>query len=223
MKNIAILIFTIACLVILAPKTASADGFVVHLYFNSDSNNLSFDKESPQNITLDKTISPSVVEFARNNDKGEYTLKLYDTTLKILASTEFDKKNGAFTVVLPYYSLADKLRIFNTKNHDLLLEADLSSFTKCNGNNICEVEKGETSQNCIGDCGNKSNSYSEQTKKLLEENNGVIKNPDTGNIELKDNSFSKQTKNSWLTIIVATSILIASGAIYYFYKKRKNS
>ena len=149
----------------------------------------------------------------------------------------------SFKIAIPYFSLANSLKIFEKNSRKELLSADLSGFLSCNGNGICEVEKGETAQNCIGDCGKEFNTYSEQTKKLFEQNNGTIIDPVTKEIVLQDLSFSNNKssatpasknnprsplspeKNSLYLLIfgIIAAFVIAFSMIFIFLKKIKKS
>jgi len=211
-------------------KIAQADGFVISLYFDKNTAILSFDKNSTQNIVVDKNISPSIQEFVVNETSGNYILKYDDGNSSEIASVEFNAEDGPFKLTTPYFSLAKNLKISEKSSEKEILSADLSTFSTCNGNGICEVEKRETAQNCIGDCGNKQNVYSEQTKKILFESDGKIIDPETKEIVLQDPLFFKvvpssqknpQTKKKFSVFAPIAFFLLLFLLIYIVYKKRK--
>ncbi|MDR3558890.1 MAG: hypothetical protein P4L62_02715 [Candidatus Pacebacteria bacterium] len=177
------------------PGYTHASAFVVYLYFNPTNQTLSFDKQASIPVALDKSISPDYVSFSENNSKGSYILKLYDTNNQEIISTEFSQQNGAFSLQIPYFSLANSIKIFSQSSGKEILSADLSKFNTCNGNGICEFERGENVTTCLGDCGTSHVTYSNQTKQLLSEHDGALKDPDTGQILLQDKAFVK-TNNS---------------------------
>jgi len=127
----------------LLPYKTKADAFVAHLFFNAKTKTLTFDKLSSENISRDKNQFISVQEFSAAQTSGEYILKLYDFAHKEISTMQFDKKDGAFAIELPYFSLAKTLKIFQKSKGQEMLSADLSQFSTCNGNGICEFEKVE--------------------------------------------------------------------------------
>lgn len=56
--------------------------------------------------------------------------------------------NSSVNLLLPYYPHAKTLQIMN--NEELLLEADLSMFSTCNQNNLCDGS--ESIETCASDC-----------------------------------------------------------------------
>jgi len=181
------------------PFFAHASGFAIHLYFNAANKTLTFDKQASAPVTLDDTIQIDPVTFSENQTPGNYVLKLYDTNNEEIVSTEFNQQSGAFVVQLPYFSPANSMKILDKVSGKEILNADLSQYNTCNGNGICEFEKGENVTTCLGDCGTSHVTYSDQTKKLLLQNGGVLKDPKTGQVLLKDQALannSPSTKSS---------------------------
>lgn len=228
MQKIKYIIPIALFLLLLNAKAVLADAYLIHLYYNTSSKTLSFDKFAPESISLDKTLDLSIIDFTQESEtsSGQYTLTLYDVTNNEIISTQFDKKDGAFQLTIPYFSIGASLKIFDKVSGKELLSADLTSLLTCNGNGICELEKKENGLNCLGDCANSDPLYSEETKNKLKENNGEIKDPVSGEILLYNSNFSsKEAVNAkdqgkislWLLILAAVALAGSIG--YLIYKK----
>lgn len=206
---------------------ANASAYLIYLYYSPQNNTLVFDKNKSANVVLDKSIQSDYLDFAQNTSSGTYLLKLYDIDDKEIINTEFNKTNGAFVLQIPYFSLANKLKIIEKSSEKDLLQADLSKYLTCNGNGICELEKEETALNCMGDCANSKPNFSEQTSNELKNNNGVIKDSSSGEILLSDPalipSASAPTTSSgggFSIFILILGIFIFVGTIgFLVYKK----
>jgi len=237
--------FFISALIIALPRISKAEAFVVHLYYSQKTKQLVFDKASKEKVSYDKDKFVSIQEFAFNNATGAYVLKIYDNKGSEIASTEFNSQNGSFSIDLPYFSLAKTLKIFEKASNSEMLSADLLAFSTCNGNGICEFEKGENLNNCLGDCGTAKPSFSPETQKLLDQNGGVIKDPQTGQILLKEPApptptsseanlpvpiqsnqtapaQTSATANSIPLLIVALLLISGGIGIFVYMKRKKN-
>lgn len=232
MKNIKYFIPAAILLFLLSNvKVASADAFVINLFYNPATKVLSFDKIAPEKVLRDKNLFVSPTEFARQEISGSYILKLYDEAGREVVSTEFDKKDGTFQLTIPYFSLASGLKIFEKAGNKELFGADLSQFNTCNGNGICEFEKGETSSSCIGDCASSNITFSPQTLQTLKDNNNEIKDPKTGAVLLRGPVAQQPAapssvkaafyKTPYFYAILAFLLILVGGIIVYkkFIKK----
>jgi cbb3-type cytochrome oxidase subunit 3 len=186
MKKIILSIFIYSGIVLALSPNARAEVFSAHLSYNPSSKILSFDKASPEKISLNKEKFVSVFDFSDESNEGNYTAKLYDDKGEELISGNFKARPGAFILDIPYISIASSLKIFNKATERKILEADLLGFVSCNRNGICELEKGENISTCILDCASSNVNYSPQTEESLKANGGVIKDPKTGEIILKE-------------------------------------
>jgi hypothetical protein len=195
MQKIKYFTFIILTFSFLNIQTVFASSYTIHLYYDTASQKLSFDKFADSKVSLDKSSNPSILEFVRESDtaSGAYVLTFYETTGNEIISTKFDVQSGAFQLAIPFFSTADKLTIFKTGSNEEVLSTDLSAFTTCNGNGICEYEKGETLQNCLGDCDTNKPSFSPQTLQKLKENNGTLKDPATGELLLRNSGLLPET------------------------------
>jgi hypothetical protein len=228
-KPIALFVVFLGLFFLLSNK-AQASVFAAHLYYSSDQKNLKFDNTYPDNISLDSQKFISVFDFSDESNPGEYVAKLYDNTETILISGFFTAKAGAFSLDIPYISIADSLKIFSKSSGKELLSANLEQFITCNRNGICEFEKGETEETCLVDCATGHPIYSQQTTDLLKQNNGVIKNNFTGDILLKDTFLAQeenptapatanQPKKTNYFLLILSVILVISALAYIIYKK----
>lgn len=155
-----IIFFSIlSCLFII--EGAKADSFVISLNFDSKTGKLSFSNQEGGDVVRDKNIETSIIDFSKNKTTGSYILKLYDVTGAEFSSTEFDKSDKPFQLIIPYFSVASKLSIIEKSSNKEILSKNLTEFVTCNGNGKCEAELGETFNSCMGDC--LSNPRTDQT------------------------------------------------------------
>ena len=155
----------------LSVPSVYADGFVVNLFYNTTSHTLTFDKFVGENVSRDENADTSIIEFVKDETVGSYILKLYDINGVEFVSHEFNKKDGAFQLVIPYFSIANRLTIIDKSTSELLLVDDLSRYVSCNGNGKCESTLGETNLNCMGDCNASTTAQSMQVKNIDEQTN----------------------------------------------------
>ena len=160
----------VGCVIALcAGYDAHADGFVINLYYVSSTNTLKFDEQATKNVERKTSADTSIVEFSKDTTVGPYILELYNVKGIKFSETQFNKENDKpFQLVIPYFSTAKSLRIVEKSTNAVLLSADLSEFTTCNGNGSCESNLGETKYNCMGDCPADKSAQSNSTDKSAE-------------------------------------------------------
>ncbi len=150
-KNIVMIVGCVIALCL--GHDAHADGFVINLYYVSSTNTLKFDEQASKNVERKASADTSIVEFSKDTTVGPYILELYNVKGIKFSENQFNKENDKpFQLVIPYFSTAKSLRIVEKSTNAVLLSADLSEFTTCNGNGSCEKNLGETEFNCMGDC-----------------------------------------------------------------------
>jgi hypothetical protein len=231
MKKIKFIMPLIVIFLFLTTKTVFADAYIIHLYYNNTTKVLSFDKFAVESVFLDKNLDPPIIDFVEKSEtsSGSYIAAFYDATGNEIISTQFNTSNGAFQLTIPYFGIGNLLKIYETSTKKELLTADLSAFATCNSNGICEYEKGETIQTCLGDCDIEKPLFSPQTLQKIKENNGIVEDNATGVILLKDSSLttsSSQTttaspqKTPYTTFIyIIFAIIIVAFAGWFGYKK----
>lgn len=129
-----------------------ADGFVINLYYDANTQKLNLSGNKDNRVYRDKNADTSIVEFSKDTATGSYILKLYDANGVNFSNSEFDKQDGEFQLVIPYFSIAAKMEIVEKSNNKILSTEDLTHFMTCNVNGVCEPNIGETEGGCMGDC-----------------------------------------------------------------------
>lgn len=152
MKKLVKIYLFAAGLFFLSVSNVFADGFVINLHYDSATKTLTFDKAAGKEVLRDQNADTSIVAFSNDMTIGPFILKLYDAQGIEISSSQFNKKDGAFQLIIPYFSLAAQLKIIEKSTDKELLVANLKEFLTCNGNGKCEPELGETTQSCLGDC-----------------------------------------------------------------------
>lgn len=212
------------------PDKAKADAFVVHFNYDAPSKKLFFE-QGQDPVSHDENASAYITDYINDQSMGPYILSLTDSQDTEIFSTQFDVQSGNFTVTIPYFSLAKTLKIIKKSENKEILSADLSSFITCNGNGVCEYEKGESLKTCIGDCGKTNTQFSPETLKLLQDNKGILRDSKTNEIILRGNQQDLETKNnsatqgnnlSFLYTIMIVIIVIILGLLAYLYIFKKS-
>lgn len=157
------------------------DVLIFHFYQYGDV--LKLDSKIQTPIILDNDPNFSVLEFSKKSISGQYRIEFIDVTESSAVSYEFPGKEGAFSFEFPHFGIVKGYKVYSTKDNTLLLEGSLAEFVKCNANSICEYERGENLNTCLADC--ISGSFSDETKKLLKQNNDVLTDPKTGEVLLR--------------------------------------
>jgi hypothetical protein len=215
-----------------ATSFVSADTFDVHLSF--DRRNEKIDFSNGQNsVARNLQKQMSIVNFHEQSSNGIFEILFLDSTGAIIEQKQFSPQEGDFILSTPYYSTATKLIIQKANSTNPLLSADLTSLLSCNNNKVCEFELGENSETCLPDCGASSITLSQKTQQILQENNGVIRDPKTSAILLRSpTTMQANTNNSTplvsqknstpLWIIVVVSLIVFAGFVWiavWVYRK----
>ena len=164
----------------------AADSNIVIFSFNKGvDNSLQLALNETESIKISYDPSFSFITFDQEQTPGEYQIHLYDVTGADILKYNFSGENGAFQYVMPYFPTVTSYKIFRTTDNKIVLDGSLRRFSTCNANRICEYELKETADTCLADCANGETQYSPETLKKLDENGGVIRDPQTGDVLLR--------------------------------------
>jgi len=169
----------VVCLLLPMPSflVHAEDVFVFH--FDRTGDKIMFDSTITNPVLKTDDPSFSFLVFSKAIHSGAYSLDLYDVSGAKAVSTKFDIAQGKSSFEVPYFSIVNRFQVVSATGATVL-QGDLSKFVTCNANGICEFEKGENNQTCLSDCASGNVKYSPQTQALLDKNNGVIKDPQSG-------------------------------------------
>lgn len=173
--------FLVLMLIFLAPGARAED--ILTFYFERSGGVLMLDPQVPKTIVLESDPNFSIIDFSKNLVSGEYRIDLTDVSGAQALSYQFSGQDGSFSYTMPHFGIVNGYRIYSTQNSQLLLKGSLEEFVRCNADTICEFEKGENLNTCLSDC--VSGNFSEETKKLLKQNNNVLTDSKTGEILLR--------------------------------------
>lgn len=203
------------------PLHVSADVFRISFFYDQERDFLSFDDRIDSPVQVDTEKSIDITVFENPPKKGSFEYAFFDVTGAGMFSVEFTPAPGYFSVELPYFSIAKTLKVRRLGQQNYFLERDITSLISCNANGVCEFEKKENVDTCMIDCANGHTQYSQQTKTLLDQNGGVVKDPKTGEVLLRDipvdinvegsqqpNSQSN-VSNSLSTILIVLGVIVA--------------
>lgn len=175
---------------------------------------LQFDSLASQIISSGEDPTFSVINFAKQKPFGEYRIDLFDVTGALSVQSWFDGVNGKFSYVIPHFGIIKGYKIYSTKSDNLVLEGSLEQFVQCNANGICEFEKKENLNTCLSDC--TSGKFSQETDKLLKQNNDVILDQKSGAVLLRGVQSAVVTSPNETNVTTGganTTVLIISGII----------
>lgn len=172
MKNYIITLLGIICIFLSIPSNAFADSFVLNLF--NDGQQVRFDRFVDK-IELDS--GRDVILNLQNNveEDTEYQAALVSTNENLQPiRINLDIQEGAFSELVPYYGHIQTIQLL--RDGEVIDEVDVSDYTQCNSNGVCEIERGENEDSCIVDCVRGQVEYSEETQQRISEGGGVIRN-----------------------------------------------
>ncbi|QQS16213.1 MAG: hypothetical protein IPK84_02590 [Candidatus Moraniibacteriota bacterium] len=207
------LVFCLVVVTFFAFASSARAEDVLVFHFESQDGNLRLDSQQSPAIVLESDPNFSVVAFSQEVVRGEYRIEFSDVTGASAVKYEFSGKKGKFSYEFPHFGIVNGYKIYSVGSGALLLEGSLADFVQCNADNICEFEKGETLLTCLSDC--ISGSFSDETKKLLKQNNDVLRDPKSGEVVLRGMQASAvaSTGGTAMANNGAGSILVIVGGI----------
>lgn len=159
------------------PTNVFADSFVLNLF--NDGQQIRFDRFVDK-IELDS--GRDVILNLQNNveEDSEYQAALVSTNENLQPiRINLDIQEGAFSELVPYYGHIQSIQLL--RNGEIIDEVDVSDYTQCNSNGVCEIERGENEDTCIVDCIREQVEYSETTQQRISEGGGVVRD-ETGSV-----------------------------------------
>lgn len=171
MKNLTILLAAYFSIILILPSVARAESFVLNLF--NDGEQVRFDRFVDK-IELDS--GRDVILNLQNSveEDTEYQAGLVSTNPNLQPiRINLDIQEGAFSELVPYYGHIQSIQLL--RNGQVIDEVDVSEYTLCNSNGVCEIESGETEDTCLVDCVRSQVEYSAETQQMLSEGGGVIR------------------------------------------------
>jgi hypothetical protein len=217
MKYNNYLIYFSFILFLFLPVSVKADVFSIHFHYNTINKELSL-VNNEIILLKEKYVLPE--EFQKMIGlKGEYDLTFYEANGSKIVSVEINPQNGEFSVEIPYLSLAGNCVITNNSTQKVIGRIDLSTYIRCNRNNICEFEKGENVVTCMPDCVSDNVKYSKTTLDQLKKGGGVIKDNNESVVLYKVDSDKKLFWNKMTFAILLIAFLLM--IVGLFFAKRE--
>jgi len=163
----------------------------LRLYLYNDNGTIRFDRFTPDKINIETNRDI----YRKYDRESEVSRNIYEVSMissnlglePIIIPINIEP--GSFEVVIPYYEHIVKINIL--KNTSIIDSVDVSQYSTCNSNNICEYEKGEDYNTCIADCIGDDIQFSEETIRTLQAQNGVIRD-EAGVVLLSTNNTNQE-------------------------------
>ena len=221
--------YTIFLTLLLLPVISNAKSYQVSLFYDKAADEIRLDKFITDPVQLvdtedtlsvdDRTALPIDNNFQVNLEAYQYT---FPQTLV------YPYKEGAFVINIPYFP---HVKAINIKNQNgKVLNIDVSKTSTCNQNNVCEYEKGEDNNTCIADCLGSDITFSEETQKTLQKENGIIRD-EAGTVLLSTNTPTPDTNTiaepeksktfGNIAILIGGILFLAGGLGLFIWKLRK--
>jgi hypothetical protein len=223
-KNQLILIVILSTM-IYPLKFVNADSLNIYLYF--DGNNIRVDNQVKNPIVYIK--SDGVDRYKSESLDSKYRLEIIsDNIVTYSQIINPPQSPSPFQVSIPTINIADKIRIIS--DNSIISDLDISQYKTCFSNLICEYEKGENINSCPSDCNNDNVTFSEETQKILQKENGIIRD-EAGTVLLSTNTPTPDTNTTAepeksktfgnIAILIGGILFLAGGLGLFIWKLRK--
>ena len=213
--------------------SAHADVFDIHFFYDVEHDQLTVDSHTDSPVSVDKEQDMSIMGFLQNHSDGEFEIVFVYVDGYEGVRAKFSPEKGSFVFQVPYLSLAKEFKVYKSGTSEPLFSYDLRRFSTCNKNGVCEYEKGENFETCLPDCVGITVNFSDETKKLLKQNNDVIRDPKTGEVILRgiqatptpvaspgETAQGSSTINKILLIIGAGAVVLISIGVFAIIRLR---
>jgi hypothetical protein len=225
MKKYIIASIGFICLFLVFPGSVFADSFVLNLF--NDGEQVRFDRFVDK-IELDSGRDVILNLQNRVEEDTEYQAGLVSSNKNLPPiKINLEIQEGVFSELVPYYEHIQSIQLL--RNGEIIDEVDVSQYTLCNSNGICEIENGENENTCLFDCVRSQVEFSPETQQRLDQEGGVIRDSvgdvliDTTNTGGNSNTVigeeSPPSSNdifSWR--IVLGGIFVIGGMSYGIYR-----
>ncbi|MGA1047276.1 MAG: hypothetical protein ACO3UU_04650, partial [Minisyncoccia bacterium] len=197
----------------------------LRLYLYNDNGTIRFDRFTPDKINIETNRDI----YRKYDRESEVSRNIYEVSMissnlglePIIIPINIEP--GSFEVVIPYYEHIVKINIL--KNTSIIDSVDVSQYSTCNSNNICEYEKGEDYNTCIADCIGDDIQFSEETIRILQSQNGVIRD-EAGVVLLSTNTPTPEpsvesetsSNNSNIILLVGGILFLLAGVGVFIWK-----
>jgi hypothetical protein len=208
---------------------SNAKSYQISLFYDKAIDEIRLDKFVSEPVQLQDTDDTlSIYERAALAVDNNFQVNLEAYQYTFPQTLVYPYKEGAFVINVDYFP---HVKAINIKSQNgKVLNIDVSQTSKCNQNNICEYEKGEDNNTCIADCLGPDITFSEETQKTLQKENGVIRD-EAGTVLLSTNtptpntdtnSESEQSKTLGnIAILIGGIVFLAGGLGLFIWKLRK--
>lgn len=221
--------YTIFLTLLFFPLISNAKSYQVSLFYDKATDEIRLDKfvsEPVQLQDIDDTLSIYDRSALPVDNNFQVNLEAYQYTFP--QTLVYPYKEGAFVINVPYFP---HVKAINIKNQNgKVLNIDVSTTSTCNQNNVCEYEKGEDNNTCIADCLGSDVTFSEETQKTLQKENGVIRD-ESGTVLLSTDTPTPDTNTSSepaesktlgnIAILIGGILFLAGGLGVFIWKLRK--
>lgn len=220
-------LYTLFLALLFLPLIGNAKSYQLSLFYDKAVDEIRLDKfvsEPVQLQDIDDTLS--IYERADLSVGNNFQVNLEAYQYTFPQTLIYPYKEGAFVINIPYFPHVKAINI--KSNGGKTLTIDVSGTSTCNQNFVCEYEKGEDNNTCISDCLGPDITFSEETQKTLQKENGVIRD-EAGTILLSTNtpnpntnSESEQSKTLGnIAILIGGVVFLAGGLGLFIWKLRK--
>lgn len=209
----------ITALLLLYANTAQARVFKLHLYFDTEKNQIVQDGDVENKVEL--SGDAYAVEEPESSD---YSYKRFNFGNNEYSPVYFTPQPGKFTLEVPYFQENSRIAIYHKE--DSMLSVDVSQFATCNVNGACEAGLGENATSCVADCfkaemTKKNPDISTNTNGSSNTNpnrnaNGSPSDPLTGG-NANTNSATTPVKSPFFGLIVGLGMIVG-GIGYGIYR-----